>query len=260
MVKKHEYNTLLKAFTVDQLVELYEETRKLFSCCVNIVKGISSMRENEIDDVDLMDIIEDNPLSVKLLEEYTKYSCSNNSAINRGLIDHFGKVYKNEKDEAYSRYSRLRDLTTKIVSDCAGVEEEQAVLLNEYVFEMAGFCLFFLKFEFDVDVLAEELENVSADNCTVNAILDKFCDLHQIDLKDEVFMIMEGSEYFKPVLPLFDSYPEIEEPFSKLMGPYLSGVDYELITIEMVKAVVDGKVSPEEFYERFSKSFDTIEY
>lgn len=257
MIKKHEYNTLLKAFTVDQLVELFDETLQLFKGCVAIVQGVSSMRDGEIDSFDLMDLIEDTSLQIKLLDEYATYNCSINPAMCRGLIDHFSKVYKDDTGKTYSRFSRLKDLISEIVMECAGVDEEQADLLNEYAYELAGFCAFFLKFEFDVEELSCEMEKMSVNNCTINAITDKYCDLHQIDLEEMVTLVMQSSELFKPVLPLFDNYPELEEPFSKIMGPYLSGVDYELITIEMVKEVVDGKILPEEFYQRFSKAFET---
>lgn len=248
MIKKHEYNTLLKSFSVEQLIELYGEIRKLLVSSIQIVQGVCDMREGAIDDIDLMDLLEDNPISIKLLKEYTLYSCSSSEAINRALKDHFEKVYKNDDNEVYSRFGDLQDLMQQIVSACSGVSDKQAEKLNTSAYEMAGFCLYLLKFEFGIAQLSEDLETKGIGECTVNAIMDKYCDLQQIPVDSEVTTIMEASKIFKPSLPLFDDYPELEEPFSKIMGPYISDIDYDAITIEMVHDVMEGKVKPEEVY------------
>ena len=136
----------------------------------------------------------------------------------------------------------------KIVADCSGVTDFQAEKLNESAYEMAGFCLYFLKFEFGIAQLSDELETKELSECAVNAIMDKYCDLQQIPLETEVTTIMEASKIFKAALPLFDDYPDLEEPFSKIMGPYISDIDYDSITIEMVQNVIEGKIKPEDVY------------
>lgn len=259
MIKKHEYNTLLKSFSVEQLIELYDETRKLLAGCVQIVHGVFDMGKGEIDDIDLMDLLEDNPISIKLLKEYSHYSCSQSAAINRALNDHFEEIYKDANGNLLSRFSTLHDLMQQIVMDCSGVSDTQADKLNTSAYEMAGFCLYFLKFEFGIAQLAEELETNSISECTVNAIMDKYCDLHQIPLETEVATIMEASKIFKPSLPLFDDYPELEEPFSKIMGPYISDIDYDAITIEMVQDVMEGKVKPEDVYAIYCVHDDAVQ-
>ena len=251
MVKKHEYNTLIKSFSAEELIELYGETRRLLANCVEIVHGVSALRDGEIDDVDLMDLLEDNPISVNLLKDYMKYSCSNSAAVNRALIDHFEEVYKDESGTTYSRFGELQTLMQKIVTDCSGVTDTQAEKLNESAFEMAGFCLYFLKFEFDIAQLSDDLETKTLGECIVNAITDKYCDLQQIPLETEVTTIMEASKIFKAALPLFDDYPDLEEPFSKIMGPYISDLDYDSITIEMVQSVIEGKIKPEDVYATY---------
>lgn len=248
MIKKHEYNTLLKSFSVEQLIELYGEVRNLLACCIRIVHGIADMKSGEIDDVDLMDLIEDNPISINLLKDYTQFTCSQSAAINRALIDHFNKIYKSDKGVEYSRFDLLQNLMNQIVSECSGVSDEQAGRLNELANEMAGFCLYFLKFEFGIAQIADDLETKSISECTVNAITDKYCDLQQIPLETEVSTIMEASKIFRASLPLFDDYPELEEPFSKIMGPYISDIDEDSISIEMVYNVLEGNIRPEDVY------------
>lgn len=248
MVIKHEMNAMMKSMGISELIEMYGELRRVFTQCLAIEQTIVNVRDDEKDEIDLLDCLEDANLDTELLELYTLYNCSKNPAVSRCLIRYIGKIYTTDDGKEYSRLDKLRALKKKIIDRYTGVSVEEMKELEELCAELIGFCIYVFKFEFDLAISHAQLID-NAPEIDVNTIVDKYNEARGIVLKDEIEFIYNTAEIFKPQIAIFDEYPELEDAYMNTMGAYAADVDEELLTIEIVQAVLTGAVLPEKVCE-----------
>lgn len=244
MIKKHEYNAILKAMSISELIEMYGEIRRLFMQSLAIVQTIANVRDEEKDEIDLMDCLEDSNLDTPLIEMYAMHDCSKNPAVNRCLIRYAGKIYVTPDGIEYSKIDELRILKKRILDRYTGVSVEEMKELEEICSALIGFCIYVLKYEFG---LAESHSQIvdNASEIDVNVVVDKYNEARSLVLTEEIEFLYRAAEIFKPQIAVFDEYPELEDEYMAIMGAYASDVDDELLTIDIVRAVLDGKVTPD---------------
>lgn len=247
MIIKHEMNSIMKSMEIKELVEMYGEIRRIFTQCLGIEQTIACMRDDEKDEIDLMDCLEDANLDTEYLELYTMYNCSKNPAVNRCLIRYIGKIYTDGGKE-YSRLDQLRVLKKKIIDRYTGISDEELKTLDELCANLIGFCIYVFKYEFDLAISHTQLVENAAE-IDVNTIVDKYNESRGLVLKDEIDFIYNTADIFKPQIAIFDEYPELEDAYMNTMGAYAADVDEELLTINIVQAVLTGTVAPDKVCE-----------
>lgn len=135
----------------------------------------------------------------------------------------------------------------KLLSDYVGFgmfldEESRAVLRNtstKIISEMA----YMLWFEFDLDVHEEKIANGED---YIDEIVKMYCDTYSVSVEQIVKFAKDTRQAFPFHLSIFDDYPELEEDFEAIMGPDLGALIGVDLTIEQVRKIISGAMTPEE--------------
>ena len=256
MLKKHEYNGLLKHYTEEELVMVVSNLYNCLQKSVVIIDKIKKFQDNEIDEFDLLDELELLTIGdVGYAREYAYNASSVSDAINRVFRTLFGYALdKDNRDEGLVKV--MDDNIMTLVDVYAGIKDEEAKRMNEIARAVASNAAYALKFEFSLqDTMQSYLKHDNnIELADVNAIMQQFCNRYSLNLIEEVEKILNLASIYKPVLPVFDAYPELEDSFERIVGPNLADVDPELLTLDIVMGVLQGIISPEELYTLFAET------
>lgn len=140
-------------------------------------------------------------------------------------------------------------------SYCAPDKKETEVLLELLYKTIAGFCFVFgNEFHCFDTVISED-----SDDQYYDEIVFHHFSKYAIDdtKRGQLCMnfakgIATDAEEFKIKLDVFDAAPEKEEPFMNLVGPDVCIIDETALTMEMVDAVLDGKMTVDELLSQCS--------
>ena len=119
-----------------------------------------------------------------------------------------------------------------------------------------GIIMYILWFDYGIETTAEEC--CSSDEIEIDIALSSYCDAKGIDKLSFIEELIEYRAEYKYSFSIFEDYPELEESFISMMGPYLGGVDDSKLTVEQVQSVCSGKKTPEELVNEFLAS-DSLE-
>ena len=112
-----------------------------------------------------------------------------------------------------------------------------------------GIIMYILWFDYGIETTAEEC--CSSDEIEIDIALSSYCDAKGIDKLSFIEELIEYRAEYKYSFSIFEDYPELEESFISMMGPYLGGVDDSKLTVEQVQSVCSGKKTPEELVNEF---------
>ena len=244
MRKEHIYNSILKQFSIHDLVQLVYELHNSLITCVSTECQIKKLKNEEIDAFDFMSEIEMLTISnFDTISEYTNGACSEYSSITRCLRNAIGF----SEDGFIYRYNGV---INDVVDAWAGPTDEELEALEKYTTELAGILSHVLRYEFDLDsAMATYLnrgENVQ--EMDVDVAFEQYCARYNLDLIDTVKSILAVNSIYKATLPIFDENPELEEPFEQVMGPYLADIDPDALTIDIVRGILSGDIMPDKVY------------
>lgn len=104
----------------------------------------------------------------------------------------------------------------------------------------------FLYYQFDVDKYSDDIRENKEPR--VNIELAMYCRDNQIKFPKLVLYLTKLKEMYKVILPIFTEYPELEEPFIRVVGPlYPDFCKYEkIINAQDIIDIVNDTITPEE--------------
>ena len=254
MLKEHEYNGIIRSFNTDELVSVLVDLKTGMSNCLNILKGINDFEDSVIDDFELMDVLEEGALGdLTMFAQYAIYSCSEYNSINK-LMSALARDQKTEDgEEVPSKINYFNQQIELVVDAWSGVSPEEAQVFKELAIDLVSSFAYILEYEFGIVEFIDDYE--SNGHNVVEASMDNafnhFCGVYNLDPVNEAKEIIAVASVYKVKLPVFDEYPELEEAFESIMGPFLCDVDPDLLTLDIVKKVIDGTLVPSEVYKLF---------
>lgn len=232
-LEKHQVSSFAGNVSRDLIVDAFGEAMTLTRDCRRIYTSLNEFKEKNIDEFDLMDEIEAYAsFDIASLSRYCGCMCSKKIIVNKYM------------ERVLQLYSAAEENLRKAldVSFCISDEELDAVIAQLYgVIAGTGF---FCLVEFDVFDLLQEDGSVCLDS--VDEILVSYSQTTMMPIPDLVEELLSLASEFKPRFDIFDSYPELEDEFQKIMGPNIIGVNDEYLTIELVQQVINGNMTPEE--------------
>lgn len=244
MRKEHHYSSIIRQFSTHDLVQLVYELHNALLTCVNTEQQIKKLKKEEIDAFDFMSEIEMLTITdFNTIIEYTNGVCSDYSSISRCLRNAIGF---NEDGFVY----RYNEVITDIVDAWAGATDEELQALEEYTTELAGIFSHVLRYEFDLNgALKSYLDHdKNKEEMDIDVVFEQYCSKYNLDVIKTIESIIAINSVYKATLPIFDDYPELEEPFEAIMGPYLADIDPDALTMDIVKGVISGDIMPSQVY------------
>lgn len=258
MIKEHVYNNTLKKYNTTELVSVIRELVKCLKRSVGILHTLAKLNDDEIDEFEALEEFELSECSdIAKVREYAYYASSTTDVINRVLRRCFGYAIDGEKTEQGTVDLLNKNINT-VVDDWAGLTEDDIQVFNDLCTRIAADTAYVLKFEFGLAKTIEDYkENGNNElEADIDYVFRTYCDKYDIELIPECQTIVELSKIYKPILPVFDDYPELEEAFESVVGPYLADVDSNSLTLDIVKKVLNGDIKPEELYKLFENEED----
>ena len=244
MKKEHKYNSLLKQFNVHELVDFVTELQDAMYNSANVLVLIKKLDSAESDEFTFMEELE--LLSIpnfKLTYVYAACSCSEYPPISRCLR----KIVGYANDGLVQKYNQI---ISDIVDAWAGMTQAEHDALEKVTRELVSLYSFVLRYEFDLDAALESYNNCNKNEnqMDIDYPFEQYCKKFNLPLIDSIEKIILISQHYKPVLPVFDDYPELEEPFEQIMGPYITDIDPEQLSLDIVKNVINGSIKPVDVY------------
>lgn len=141
-------------------------------------------------------------------------------------------------------------MVSDFVDDGLFLADDECEQLNKMLNQIISELVYSIYYEFDIPTHVQKLE---ADEDYVDEIIKMYCDSYSIPMRDIITQIAEDKVKYPFRLSIFEDYPEYEADFEKIMGPLVGSLmENDKLTLEQVKDVINGKITPEALVESFS--------
>ena len=243
IVKTHEYSKMFTTANSDDFYNCIDCCMDTISTLRNVLDVIQEAKSGELDEWSEIDAYEESMLEntggISWVKQcrFSKYSSINYCY---GTLVNCISAY-NEK---------LKDfLALGIYANDAWRDS-----LSKQVNKILGIVMYILWFDYGLESTAKECYD--SDEIEIDIALSAYCDAKGIDKFSFIEELIEYRAEYKYSFSIFEDYPELEETFISMMGPYLGGVDESKLTIEQVQAVCNGNKTPEELINEFVSNDD----
>lgn len=246
---KHEGNVNLSKIVNEDLVKFITESLEVIEDCKTIIENINEKRSGDIDEFDLLETFDD-PTFVNTLSIQHFRNCllSIHPGINYYMQDIVLLINNVEKN-----YKKVGD-TGVFLS-----EETENLFINECTEIIGGLC-HVLWYEFKIEDFLRDFEiddkGVSSE---IDEIFAEYCDGVGIEPEKVARYVRDLRQDYKFTLRIFDQYPEYQEEFESIMGPYIVGFAEDVLEIDDVLSVIRGDVTPEELCQELEGRGNEIE-
>lgn len=234
MLIKHETQTTVYAMRNDELLQCFMEAWSMTQQLMEIDRAFKQYEDEEIDDEELFDVLEDSGYF-----SYSTFGTFCDCVVSKShvTVKYLLRVHVRLKN-------LVKNLRLIMDYECPPTKEECSVVRDE-LYDVIGGLLYFLVTEFKLtDVLADVL--AQKEDLAVDEIYSMYCATTVSDPADFAHQVYELSQEYKYHLDFFDDYPEKEEAFEAVMGPYIVGIDEGCLTLELVDGVIAGTITPGE--------------
>ena len=230
-LKKHYLSEFAGTVPREFVVNSFREAVDLMQDCRKVYQLLQKYEDGEFDEFDLTDEVGlYSSFYVSDLQMYCHCLCSTSVMVNK---------YMKRTMEQYVSFS---ENLNKAIKACFCINEDEIKVLLSQAYNVISGVSFFCMVEFNLfDSIPDTGDVVEMDE-----IAFSYCRLTNKDPNDFVRECHEFATSFRPKFDVFDSYPELELEFQKVMGPNIIGVNEEYLTLEMVKEVLSGVTSPEQ--------------
>lgn len=239
MIVKHEGTNLIMNPKREDFFEFFVQaiaSIRRVKDCFEITDGIMN---GDIDGFDGLDELEQNKfIDVAALENFAYKGFSKYQSIAvviryaLGIIAGFNKM------------------VSDFVDDGLFLADDECEQLNKMLNQIISELVYSIYYEFDIPTHVQKLE---ADEDYVDEIIKMYCDSYSIPMRDIITQIAEDKVKYPFRLSIFEDYPEYEADFEKIMGPLVGSLmENDKLTLEQVKDVINGKITPEALVESFS--------
>lgn len=134
---------------------------------------------------------------------------------------------------------KLLALAEKVTTAYIPLSEAELKNLNKLIRQAIGHLSMFLYSQFDMsDTLSDVERN---EEPTVNIDVYRYAETVKVDVIELEKSVEEAMVKYRPNLPVFEEFPELEEEFYDIAGPYLQDFELleDLVTTEDVRLVLN---------------------
>lgn len=239
MIVKHEGTNLIMNPKREDFFEFFVQaiaSIRRVKDCFEITDGIMN---GDIDGFDGLDELEQNKfIDVAALENFAYKGFSKYQSIAVVIRYALGTI------------AGFNKMVSDFVDDGLFLADDECEQLNKMLNQIISELVYSIYYEFDIPTHVQKLE---ADEDYVDEIIKMYCDSYSIHMRDIITQIAEDKVKYPFRLSIFEDYPEYEADFEKIMGPLVGSLmENDKLTLEQVKDVINGKITPEALVESFS--------
>ena len=239
MIVKHEGTNLIMNPKREEFFEFFVQaiaSIRRVKDCFEITDGIMN---GDIDGFDGLDELEQNKfIDVAALENFAYKGFSKYQSIAVVIRYALGTI------------AGFNKMVSDFVDDGLFLADDECEQLNKMLNQIISELVYSIYYEFDIPTHVQKLE---ADEDYVDEIIKMYCDSYSIPMRDIITQIAEDKVKYPFRLSIFEDYPEYEADFEKIMGPLVGSLmENDKLTLEQVKDVINGKITPEALVESFS--------
>lgn len=239
MIVKHEGTNLIMNPKREDFFEFFVQaiaSIRRVKDCFEITDGIMN---GDIDGFDGLDELEQNKfIDVAALENFAYKGFSKYQSIAVVIRYALGTI------------AGFNKMISDFVDDGLFLADDECEQLNKMLNQIISELVYSIYYEFDIPTHVQKLE---ADEDYVDEIIKMYCDSYSIPMRDIITQIAEDKVKYPFRLSIFEDYPEYEADFEKIMGPLVGSLmENDKLTLEQVKDVINGKITPEALVESFS--------
>ena len=239
MIVKHEGTNLIMNPKREDFFEFFVQAIASIirvKDCFEITDGIMN---GDIDGFDGLDELEQNKfIDVAALENFAYKGFSKYQSIAVVIRYALGTI------------AGFNKMVSDFVDDGLFLADDECEQLNKMLNQIISELVYSIYYEFDIPTHVQKLE---ADEDYVDEIIKMYCDSYSIPMRDIITQIAEDKVKYPFRLSIFEDYPEYEADFEKIMGPLVGSLmENDKLTLEQVKDVINGKITPEALVESFS--------
>lgn len=239
MIVKHEGTNLIINPKREDFFEFFVQaiaSIRRVKDCFEITDGIMN---GDIDGFDGLDELEQNKfIDVAALENFAYKGFSKYQSIAVVIRYALGTI------------AGFNKMVSDFVDDGLFLADDECEQLNKMLNQIISELVYSIYYEFDIPTHVQKLE---ADEDYVDEIIKMYCDSYSIPMRDIITQIAEDKVKYPFRLSIFEDYPEYEADFEKIMGPLVGSLmENDKLTLEQVKDVINGKITPEALVESFS--------
>lgn len=239
MIVKHEGTNLIMNPKREDFFEFFVQaiaSIRRVKDCFEITDGIMN---GDIDGFDGLDELEQNKfIDVAALENFAYKGFSKYQSIAVVIRYALGTI------------AGFNKMVSDFVDDGLFLADDECEQLNKMLNQIISELVYSIYYEFDIPTHVQKLE---ADEDYVDEIIKIYCDSYSIPMRDIITQIAEDKVKYPFRLSIFEDYPEYEADFEKIMGPLVGSLmENDKLTLEQVKDVINGKITPEALVESFS--------
>lgn len=239
MIKKHERNSAIVSISNEKFDAFFSEAIATIYALDPLYKDLCSFQEGTVEDEEIYDNLED--LSLKV---------NNILVISECFPSVIPANSKYLKKTAFA-LEQLIENVRLIVDSGAYPDNQEVLILKDEIYTVIGGLAYFLLNDFSIlemlDGIAEKQSSVDIDEIFASYVKSTGANALELGCK-----LSEFHRNYKFRLDLFDEYPEYEQSFEKLMGPDYNLIPDGVLTIEMVRSVIDGEISSVELIEKLN--------
>jgi hypothetical protein len=135
---------------------------------------------------------------------------------------------------------QLNEILTSLSNAYVYLTTEDVKLLKELVDNILAELCYFVFFQFELDATQRSL--ASGKETQVSVVVHRYSDLNRYSVDSLLAYIQALMKQYRPVLGLFEIYPQLEEEFYNIAGAYIKDFDMlsEYLTLDVVSAVING--------------------
>lgn len=245
MLIRHDVNTVVGTLERPVMEDVFLEALRLLRHSKYVHKTICDLEDGKIDSMEATDVLEDFvQMDFQSLSLFCSMRCSvsemNNKYLERVIMDVHG--YHSKLSAAVDCMFNLKD--TEIAT------------LKTVAYDVASGMTFFCSFEFD---LLNIISSNEVGDLEVDELVQAYCDK---TLENPVYIaeeVREDMKHYRIRFDVFDAFPELEDEFFAVMGPSITGIDQTSLTIEDVRDVIFGNISPDDLVMRVAVQNDSLE-
>lgn len=239
MIVKHEGTNLIMNPKREDFFEFFVQaiaSIRRVKDCFEITDGIMN---GDIDGFDGLDELEQNKfIDVAALENFAYKGFSKYQSIAVVIRYALGTI------------AGFNKMVSDFVDDGLFLADDECEQLNKMLNQIISELVYSIYYEFDIPTHVQKLE---ADEDYVDEIIKMYCDSYSIPMRDIITQIAEDKVKYPFRLSIFEDYPEYEADFEKIMGPLVGSLmENDKLTLEQIKDVINGKITPEALVESFS--------
>lgn len=237
MILKHESRNTIKNLTFEEILAFYSELEGSLIQISNVLSVVNSV--GQPDGLDAWDALDE--LECVVDSEPGTQAIASAAAVMEPVNTVVARYLYNLVDPLQSWWSNLK----AIVDSGCTLDETWINKIKESSTHLISIISYLIVSDFQ---LIGSLKVAAEGTEQFDEIFETHCSKRNVNPVSIATSIYELYKTYQVKFKWFEEYPELEEQFIDIMGPYYEGLQEDMLTLELVKSVISGEITPESLF------------